>query len=77
MTIAIPNLEKEVAQNTKDLNELGRRHDRNITELEKVVHTASTFGKIAFGVATPVAASIIIAILIFIYHHLAPILFPK
>jgi hypothetical protein len=96
---AISYLEREVAQNSKDLkelgaqhnkdlNELGRRlekdvnalggrHDKDIKELEKVAHTASTFGKIAFGVAAPVAASIIIAVLIFIYHHLTPILFPK
>jgi hypothetical protein len=98
-TIAIPNLEKDVQKNTKDLNELGvqhnkdlnelgrrlekdvnalgGRHDKDIKELEKIAHTASTFGKIAFGVAAPVAASIIVAVLIFIYHHLAPILFTK
>ena len=49
---AIPNLEKTVAQNTKDLNEVGRRHDKDIKELEKVAHTASTLGKIALGLAT-------------------------
>jgi DNA repair exonuclease SbcCD ATPase subunit len=97
-TIAIPNLEKDVQKNTKDLNELGAqhnkdlnelgrrlekdvnalgaRHDKDIKELEKIAHTASAFGKIAFGVAAPVAASIIVAVLIFVYHHLAPIPFP-
>jgi hypothetical protein len=68
---AIPNLEKSVAQNAKDLNEVGRRHDKDIKELEKVVHTASTFGKIALGVATPVAAGIIVAVLIYLSHLVA------
>jgi hypothetical protein len=30
---AIPHLEKDVAQNTKDLNELGRRHTKELNEL--------------------------------------------
>ena len=30
---AIPNLEKDVAQNTKNLNELGKRHDKDLNEL--------------------------------------------
>jgi hypothetical protein len=87
---AIPSLEKDVAQNTKDLNEfgkhhdkdlnelgrrlekdvseLGRRHDKDISDLTNIAHTASTLGKIAVGVITPVAATIIIAVLIYIYH---------
>jgi hypothetical protein len=74
---AIPSLEKAVAQNTKDLNEVGRRHDKDIKELEKVVHTASTFGKVALGLAIPVAAGIIIPILVSIYHVVERLLFPK
>jgi hypothetical protein len=30
---AIPSIEKDVAQNTKDLNELGKRHDKDLNEL--------------------------------------------
>lgn len=75
---AIPNLEKAVAQNTKDLNEVGRRHDKDIKELEKVAHTASTLGKIALFVAAPVAVGIIIPVLISIYHVVERLLFlPK
>jgi hypothetical protein len=87
---AIPNLEKDVAQNTKDLNELGKRHDKDLNELGKrlerdvnelgkrhdkdisdlrnIAHTASTLGKIAVGILTPVAATVIIAVLLYIYH---------
>ena len=82
---AIPN--RDVAQNTKDLNELGRRHtkelnelgirlgkeigdlkNKDISDLKSIAHTASWFGKIAFGIATPVAATIIIAVLAYIYR---------
>jgi hypothetical protein len=96
---AIPNLEKDVAQNTKDLNELGKRHDKDLNELGRrlekdvnelgrrhdkdisalrnVAHTASTLGKIALGVIAPVAATILIAVLIFIYHAVERLLFSK
>jgi hypothetical protein len=90
-TIALPNIEKEVAQNSKDLKELGPqhnkdlnelgkrlekdvnalggRHDKDIKELEKIAHTASTFGRIAIVlIASSVALAI--AILTFLYHHL-------
>jgi DNA repair exonuclease SbcCD ATPase subunit len=90
-TITIPNIEREVAQNSKDLrelraqhskdlNELGRRlekdvnalggrHDKDIKELEKIAHTASTFGQIAIVL---IGSSVVlaIAILTFLYHHL-------
>jgi DNA repair exonuclease SbcCD ATPase subunit len=69
-TIAIPNLEKEVQKNTKDLNELGRRHDKDIKEVEKIVHTAKTLGQIALS-------GLGVAIVVYVYHHLAPILFPR
>jgi hypothetical protein len=32
--LAIPGLERAVGQNAKDLNEVGRRHDKNLHELE-------------------------------------------
>jgi hypothetical protein len=54
---AVEGLERSTAQHAKDLNGLG-----------KAAHTASTFGKIALGLATPVAASITIAFLVLIYH---------
>jgi hypothetical protein len=68
-TIAIPNLEKEVQKNTKDLNELGRRHDKDIAELDKFVHTARTFGAVGLS-------GVGVAALAYLYHRLAPILFP-
>ena len=58
---AIPHLEKNVAQNTKDLNEVGRRHDNDIKELEKIAHTAKTLGIIAL--------SLISVILTYLYHR--------
>ncbi len=70
MAFHVPNLEKAIARHEKDLNELGRRHDKDITELEKVVHTAKTFGAVALS-------GIGLAILGYLYHHLAPILFSK
>jgi hypothetical protein len=74
---AIPNLEKAVAQNTKDLNEVGKRHDKDIKELEKVAHTARRLGKIALVLATPVAVAIIIPVLISIYRLVERLLFPR
>ena len=68
-TIAIPTLEKDVQKNTKDLNELGRRHDKDIKELEKTAHTASTVGNIAL-VLIGSSVALAIAILTFLYHHL-------
>ncbi len=67
--LAIPGLERGVAKNATDLNELGRRHDKKIGELEKVVHTASTLGKIALVL---IGSSVVlaVAILSFLYHHL-------
>jgi predicted RNase H-like nuclease (RuvC/YqgF family) len=66
-TIAIPNLERDVAKNTKDLNELGRRHDRDIKELEKVAHTAKTLGQIALS-------GIGVAVLVYLYRHFTALL---
>src|ERR1700689_3087730 len=54
---AIPYIEKDVAQNTKDLNELGRRHTkelnelgirlgRDIGDLKNVAHTAEKLFRI-------------------------------
>lgn len=51
-----------------DLNQTGRRLDREIGDLRNVSHTASTLGKIALVITGPVAATIIYAILNFIYH---------
>jgi len=68
-TIAIPNIEKAVEKNAKDVNEVGRRHDKDIKELEKIAHTASTFGKIAL-VLIGLSVVLAIAILTFLYHHL-------
>jgi len=48
--IAIPNIEKAVEKNATDLNQLGRRHDNAIKELEKDVHTAKVFGTIALSI---------------------------
>ena len=67
--LALPGLERSVAQNAKDLNELGRRHDKDIKELEKIAHTASTFGQIAL-VLIGSSVALAIAILTFLYHHL-------
>jgi len=50
-------LEAKVARQEHDLNGLG-----------KVAHTASMLGKIAVVVTAPVAATIIYAVLVFIYH---------
>jgi DNA repair ATPase RecN len=61
----------------KDVNELGKRHDRDIKELEKVAHTANTLGKIAFSIATPVAATLITAVLVYIYHVVEKLLLLK
>lgn len=83
---AISYIKKDVAQNTRDLNQLETRHSKELKGLERevnglskrlgkeigdlknVVDTASTLGKMAFAVAAPVAAAIIIAVLVFIYH---------
>jgi ABC-type nitrate/sulfonate/bicarbonate transport system permease component len=54
---SVAELERSTAQHAKDLNGLG-----------KVAHTASMFGKVALGLATPVAAAIIIAVLVYIYR---------
>jgi hypothetical protein len=60
---AIPELEKDVAQNMKDLNELGKRHDRDIHDLQKISHTVRTLGAIALS-------GIGVLIFVYIYHHL-------
>jgi hypothetical protein len=66
--LTIPSMQSGVAKNANDLDGVGRRHDRDINELKKVIDTASKFFKIAVGVMTPVAATVIVAILVFIYH---------
>ena len=66
---AIPSLERDVAQNTKDLNELGRRHDRDIRELEKVAYAIKMLGAILLS------GGIGGAIFVYLYHHfIAPYL---
>jgi hypothetical protein len=68
-TIAIPSLEKTVEKNSNDLNQLGRRHDNDIKELEKDVHAAKVFGTIALSVFCG-AGGLVLA---YFYH----LLFPK
>lgn len=63
---AVEVLENAKAQHEKDLNGLG-----------KVAHTASLFGKIALGIVTPVAATIIYAVFVFIYHIVEKLLLLK
>jgi hypothetical protein len=59
---AIPVMEDKIARHEKDLNQLG-----------KIAHTAKTFGNIALSIASGAG----IAILIYLYHHFAPLLFSK
>jgi hypothetical protein len=66
--LTIPEMRSGVTKNANDLDGIGRRHDRDINELKKTIDTASKLFKIGVGVMTPVAATVIIAILVFIYH---------
>jgi hypothetical protein len=59
---AIPYIEKAVEKNSKDLNELGRRHDNAINELKNVSHTVRTLGVIALS-------GIGVLVFVYIYHH--------
>jgi hypothetical protein len=61
----------------KDVNELGRRHDKDIGDLKNIAHNASTLGKIALILITPVAATIIYAVLASIYHAVEKLLLLK
>ena len=49
------------------------RHERDLNQLGKIAHTAKTLGNIALGVASGAG----IAILIYLYHHFAPLVFSK
>jgi hypothetical protein len=68
-TIAIPNIEKAVGKNANDLNQLGRRHDNGIKELEKVAHGAKLLGNIAL-VLIGSGILLLFPALGFLYHHL-------
>jgi hypothetical protein len=59
---ALPVMNDKIARHEKDLNQLG-----------KIAHTAKTFGNIALSIASGAG----IAILIYLYHHFAPLLFSK
>jgi hypothetical protein len=59
---ALPVMENTIARHEKDLNQLG-----------KIAHTAKTLGNIALSIASGAG----IAILIYLYHHFAPLLFSK
>jgi hypothetical protein len=59
---AVPGMEKAIARHENDLNQIG-----------KIAHTAKTLGNIALSVASGAG----IAILIYLYHHFAPLLFSK
>lgn len=59
---AIPGMEKAIARHENDLNQIG-----------KIAHTAKTFGNIALALASGAG----IAILIYLYHQLAPLLLSK
>jgi hypothetical protein len=63
---AVEVLEVAKTQHEKDLNGLGR-----------VAHTASLLGKIALGIVAPVVATIIIAVLVSIYHVVEKLLLLK
>ena len=54
---SVTELERSTAQHAKDLNGLG-----------KVAHSATLFSKVALGIATPVVATITIAVLVYIYR---------
>jgi hypothetical protein len=60
---AVPVIQNTIARHDKDLNELGR-----------IAHTAKTLGYIALTLA---ASGIGVAILIYLYHRLAPLFFSK
>jgi hypothetical protein len=57
------------------LEEAKARHEKDLNGLGKVAHTASMFGKIALVVIAPVAAAIIYAIVVHIYHAVERLLF--
>jgi wobble nucleotide-excising tRNase len=59
----IPIFEKALARNEKDINELGRRHDKDIHELEKIAHTIKTLGIILLS------SGIVTAFLTYIFHR--------
>src|SRR5450759_4703837 len=59
---AVPVMENAIARHEKDLNQLG-----------KIAHTAKTFGNIALTLTSGIG----VAILIYLYHHFAPLLFSK
>jgi hypothetical protein len=73
--LTIPEMRSGVTKNANDLDGIGRRHDRDINELKKTIDTASKLFKIGVGVMTPVAATVIIAILVFIYHFVVRLFF--
>ena len=67
---AIPYIEKEVARNTKDLNELGRRHTKELNELgirlgkdigdrKNIARTAKILGYIALTLAGVIGAAFV------------------
>jgi hypothetical protein len=49
------------------------RHEKDLNQLGDIAHTAKTLGNIALAVASGAG----IAILIYLYHHFAPLLFSK
>jgi hypothetical protein len=49
------------------------RHDKDLNQLGKIAHTAKTLGNIALTLTSGIG----IAILIYLYHHFAPLLFSK
>ena len=59
---AIQGMEKVITRYENDLNQIG-----------KIAHTAKTFGNIALALASGAG----IAILIYLYHQFAPLLFSK
>jgi len=46
------------------------RHDKDLNELGRIAHTARTLGQIALS-------GIGVAILVYLYHHLLPLVFSK
>jgi len=49
------------------------RHDKDLNQLGKIAHTAKTLGNITLTLTSGIG----VAILIYLYHHFAPLLFSK
>jgi DNA repair ATPase RecN len=84
---AIPHIKRDVAKNTKDLNELGERHTKELNQLgirlgkeighlNNVAHTADKLLRIFLGALAVILTVLGPPLMIYLYHHVSLVFHP-